>query len=309
MFESRHDGHASGAQSSRSSTVRHHRVHDRRPPRPADHLAAHALLPARRSLHRRDDRARLPQEGQGRAPPTRRSRCSSPTPRAAVWRTRRRCSCRAPRDVDDRDLDANRDALPARERREAARRREPDAAAVLRPLRLAGTSRASTCTCARSASTCGPTATWPSSRSCSTRTWRRSARATSRSRPMSTPPPRAAAWPGTSAWSELGARYPNAVVSLVAPDGFPFSVRLPIELDREARRVRLGGAPVGVPWQPGLACLTAHDHDAGLQVAAQLPGARRPRGGGRRLGADPAQARRRLRAAAQLAAGPRASQR
>jgi hypothetical protein len=59
---------------------------------------------------------------------------------------------------------------------------------------------------------------------------------------------------------ELGARYPDAVVSLVAPDGFPFSVRLPIELDREARRIRLGGAPVGVPWQPGLACLTAHDH-------------------------------------------------
>jgi hypothetical protein len=59
---------------------------------------------------------------------------------------------------------------------------------------------------------------------------------------------------------ELGARYPHAVVSLVAPDGFPFSVRLPIELDREARRIRLGGAPVGVPWQPGLACVTAHDH-------------------------------------------------
>ena len=59
---------------------------------------------------------------------------------------------------------------------------------------------------------------------------------------------------------ELGARYPEAVVSLVAPDGFPFSVRLPIELDREQRRIRLGRAPVGVPWQPGLACVTAHDH-------------------------------------------------
>jgi Pyridoxamine 5'-phosphate oxidase len=59
---------------------------------------------------------------------------------------------------------------------------------------------------------------------------------------------------------ELGSRYPAATVSLVAPDGFPFSVRLPIELDRQARRIRLGGAPVGVPWQPGLACVTAHDH-------------------------------------------------
>ena len=59
---------------------------------------------------------------------------------------------------------------------------------------------------------------------------------------------------------ELGARYPEAVVTLVCPDGFPFSVRVPVEVDREAKRVRLGGAPVGVPWQPGLACLAAHDH-------------------------------------------------
>ena len=69
---------------------------------------------------------------------------------------------------------------------------------------------------------------------------------------------------GGVAWDErmdeLGARYPDAVVSLVAPDGFPFSVRLPIHLDRGARRIRLSGAPVGVPWQPGLACVTAHDH-------------------------------------------------
>jgi hypothetical protein len=79
--------------------------------------------------------------------------------------------------------------------------------------------------------------------------------------PEGPPPPTEG---GPVAWAarmdELGARYPEAVVSLVAPDGFPFSVRLPIELDREAGRIRLGGAPVGVPWQPGLACVTAHDH-------------------------------------------------
>ena len=37
---------------------------------------------------------------------------------------------------------------------------------------------------------------------------------------------------GSPAWDErldeLGERYPQAVVSLVAPDGFPFSVRVPI---------------------------------------------------------------------------------
>jgi Pyridoxamine 5'-phosphate oxidase len=64
---------------------------------------------------------------------------------------------------------------------------------------------------------------------------------------------------------ELGARYPHAVVSLVAPDGFPFSVRLPIAVDRDARRLRLEGAPVGVPWQPGLACVTAHAHSPDFQ--------------------------------------------
>jgi Pyridoxamine 5'-phosphate oxidase len=74
---------------------------------------------------------------------------------------------------------------------------------------------------------------------------------------------------GGPAWDErmdeLGTRYPHAVVSLVAPDGFPFSVRLPIEVDRDAHRIRLEGAPVGVPWQPGLACVTAHDHPPGFQ--------------------------------------------
>jgi Pyridoxamine 5'-phosphate oxidase len=69
---------------------------------------------------------------------------------------------------------------------------------------------------------------------------------------------------GTVAWdermAELGARYPEAAVTLVCPDGFPFSVRVPIEVDASAQRLRLGGAPVGVPWQPGLACVAAHEH-------------------------------------------------
>lgn len=74
---------------------------------------------------------------------------------------------------------------------------------------------------------------------------------------------------GPVAWDErmqeLGARYPEAAVTLVCPDGFPFSVRLPIEVDRPGQRLRLGGAPVGVPWQPGLACVAAHDHSPELK--------------------------------------------
>lgn len=59
---------------------------------------------------------------------------------------------------------------------------------------------------------------------------------------------------------ELGARYPTAVLTVVAPDGFPFSVRVPIAVDRAARRVRLVAEPLGLPLQPGRACLTAHEH-------------------------------------------------
>jgi hypothetical protein len=71
---------------------------------------------------------------------------------------------------------------------------------------------------------------------------------------------------GDPAWDErideLGDRYPTAVLSIVAPDGFPFSLRLPIEVDRHSRRIRVGEGALGVPVQPGLACITAHDHDA-----------------------------------------------
>ena len=59
---------------------------------------------------------------------------------------------------------------------------------------------------------------------------------------------------------ELGSHYDSAVVSLVAPDGFPFSVRVPITVDDDKRVVRLGAEPVGPPLQPGLACLAVHDH-------------------------------------------------
>jgi len=77
------------------------------------------------------------------------------------------------------------------------------------------------------------------------------------------PPPTPAG--GEPTWDErldeLGDRYSTAVISLVAPDGFPFSLRVPISVDRAAHRVRLAADPVGVPLRPGRACVTAHDHD------------------------------------------------
>ena len=78
--------------------------------------------------------------------------------------------------------------------------------------------------------------------------------------PRSTPRPSG----GVSAWderiAELGSRYRTAVLSLVSPDGFPFAVRVPVALDAAARWVRIEGEPSGIPFAPGLACLTAHEH-------------------------------------------------
>ncbi|HEY7630701.1 MAG TPA: hypothetical protein VH817_08380 [Thermoleophilaceae bacterium] len=70
---------------------------------------------------------------------------------------------------------------------------------------------------------------------------------------------------GATAWDErieeLGRVHKSAAVSFVAPDGFPFSVRVPVSVDSSARVIRLDAEPVGVPLAPGLACLAAHDHD------------------------------------------------
>lgn len=59
---------------------------------------------------------------------------------------------------------------------------------------------------------------------------------------------------------ELGTTYPTAVLSLVSPDGFPFSIRVPVRADESKSVIRIEGELTGVPLQRGLACLTAHVH-------------------------------------------------
>jgi hypothetical protein len=76
--------------------------------------------------------------------------------------------------------------------------------------------------------------------------------------PRAQPAGRATAWDGRI--DQLGTRFRTAVLSFVAPDGFPFSVRLPVRADRDAGVVRIGGEPPGAPLQPGLACVAAHEH-------------------------------------------------
>jgi hypothetical protein len=69
---------------------------------------------------------------------------------------------------------------------------------------------------------------------------------------------------GAATWdkrvAQLGTHYDTAVLAFLAPDGFPFAVRVPIRPDPASRRVRILGVPAGTPVQVGLACLTAHDH-------------------------------------------------
>jgi hypothetical protein len=74
---------------------------------------------------------------------------------------------------------------------------------------------------------------------------------------------------GPRAWDrrvdELGRRYDSAVLSFLAPDGFPFSIRVPVDVDRRARLIHIDAEPVGAPLRPGLACVTAHDHEESLR--------------------------------------------
>lgn len=60
--------------------------------------------------------------------------------------------------------------------------------------------------------------------------------------------------------SELGTTYPSAVLSIVSPDGFPFSIRAPVSADHPRQLIRIESELTGMPLQPGLACLTAHGH-------------------------------------------------
>jgi hypothetical protein len=76
------------------------------------------------------------------------------------------------------------------------------------------------------------------------------------------PQPRPAG--GADAWDDrveqLGDRYQSAVISWLAPDGFPLSVRLPVSPDRDAHRIAIDDSPAGLPLAEGRACLAAHSH-------------------------------------------------
>lgn len=95
--------------------------------------------------------------------------------------------------------------------------------------------------------------------------------------------------PGETPWDErvdeLGREHETAVVSWLAPDGFPLSVRLPIRVDAAARAIHLEQEPNGLPLAEGRACLTVHRHapDFTWQSNFQVRGNLSREGGGWRL--------------------------
>ena len=206
--------------------------------------------------------------------------------------------------VDDRDLDANRDryARESAAKLPATRRRQPRG----RCARCStGTRRGSTCGCVPSACTRGPRRIPSASPSCSTRTSRRSAPGTTRSRRRATRRPRAAAPCGTSAWRSSAATTRPRRSRSSAPTASPSPCAW--RCARSAPRGSCTSRPIR--WARRWSRVSPAHRPcprARLHVAAQLPGARRPRPHGRRLGTRPASRRRRLRAAAgRRASAPR----
>ena len=284
--------------------LHHLRVHDGRLAPAADHLAGDAVLLPGRADDRRHDRARLPEEG--------RRRPAQPAGRPAVLRPDR---------LRDRQRDPG--ARPGHRRRRRPRpRREPRALLArvaaeklpatqdmhppklaARPVQLVlhahlrqGPARAGLRLARRRPRERAARSTTPTSRRC--------ARATAEE-PAE---PHAAAGgggpPGTSGSTSSAAATRPPCSSWVAPDGFPLSVRVPVALDRGARRIAIEAEPAGLPLIAGPRLPHRPRPRARLQLAGELPGPRRPGPRRRRLGAGPAQADRRLRAARRGQARP-----
>jgi hypothetical protein len=70
----------------------------------------------------------------------------------------------------------------------------------------------------------------------------------------------------TNRMHDLGRRYETAVLSVVAPDGYPFAIRVPVNTAKRGRTIHIDAEPAAtLPLLPGPACVTAHDHDEGLE--------------------------------------------
>jgi hypothetical protein len=59
---------------------------------------------------------------------------------------------------------------------------------------------------------------------------------------------------------EFLGEHETGVLSWLAPDGFPVSIRVPYRADPPRREIRIEAEPSGLPVLEGRACLTVHRH-------------------------------------------------
>ena len=276
---------------------------------PADHLAGHALLPRRRTARSTSRPGSAIRRRPTTPRATRRSSLLFSDPTGSGIDAPCAVLVQGTAQVDDSDLDANRERYCARERREAA----GDQGACIRqavPARACstGTTRGSTSTCARSACSSGTTATSPRSptlygarveevrshHSAEPRGRRRRRR-------------RAARPNGTTRMDELGRRHQTPCCRSSAPTASRCRCRARRSSPTGPRsRVRLGELPDWLPAAPEQGLPDRARARPELRVADELPGPRRPRAGRRRLVARAAPAGGRLRAAEEQARRPTA---
>jgi hypothetical protein len=62
----------------------------------------------------------------------------------------------------------------------------------------------------------------------------------------------------------------QGTLAVIAPDGFPFAVRVPVTPDRDGGTVRIGADPVGAPFEPGPAALLLADDEGELLLRGDL---------------------------------------
>jgi hypothetical protein len=62
----------------------------------------------------------------------------------------------------------------------------------------------------------------------------------------------------------------TGTLAVVAPDGFPFAVRVPVTPDRPAASMRIEADPVGAPLEPGPAALLLADDEGELLLRGDL---------------------------------------
>jgi hypothetical protein len=73
---------------------------------------------------------------------------------------------------------------------------------------------------------------------------------------------------GGAVWDERLDGLDTALLACVGPDGFPFAAQLAIEPDPDGRMLRFPRLPIGMPVEPGPACL--HRAGGGTRVHGDL---------------------------------------